>query len=402
MRRIPRLRRSSRLSAPASLSPAGQLGLVQSPPATPHSISISYRRPAPTSFQCPTFSRFYSSSSSSDKTQAPSRSVDELSSEELAELGPEHLEDVEFQVEEEHQLYGLPPGPSRAERPDEVSDVNYVSALTADGLESVGGLENWWDKPGNWPRSADFASFRSRRKALNPAVIEAAVRRAVVEAFALKETGREDDLVAAWPVGGQEDLRRLLGMDINAAENGSVSLTGNTGAVVDALSRKGKAVASGETEIEEVASESTVDNTPVLSSEEAQKYKETWGHGWKKVSLSDPRIKFAVTKRVFQLTGQLVPDHQLSSINDVWSLLRVVQKPPKPKTLTQEIQERHENLVQLPNVTVSTKRVTRGDKDKAIGRFKLIEEELRKRDLPLGSLGSIRKNRELSRLKGGL
>lgn len=95
-------------------------------------------------------------------------------------------------------------------------------------------------------------------------------------------------------------------------------------------------------------------------------------------------------------------DHQLSSITDVRSLLHLVQKPPKPKTVTQEIQERRQDLVQLPNVSVATKRITRGDREKAVGRFKLIEEELKKRDLPLVGHGFVRKNRELSQLKGGI
>ncbi|KAG4217143.1 hypothetical protein PC116_g34376, partial [Phytophthora cactorum] len=109
-----------------------------------------------------------------------------------------------------------------------------------------------------------------------------------------------------------------------------------------------------------------------------------------------------VTKRVFQLTGQLVHDHQLSSITDIRSQLHAVQKPPKPKTLTEEIQERRQDLVQIPNVSFATKRITRGDREKAVGRFKLIEEELKKRDLPLEGHGFVRKNTEISRFKGGV
>lgn len=83
-------------------------------------------------------------------------------------------------------------------------------------------------------------------------------------------------------------------------------------------------------------------------------------------------------------------------------LLRVLQKPPKPKTLSDEIVERRPELTQLPNVSFSPKRVTRGDKEKAVGRFKLIEEEFRKRDLPLQGHGFAQKNKERSWLRGGV
>lgn len=82
------------------------------------------------------------------------------------------------------------------------------------------------------------------------------------------------------------------------------------------------------------------------------------------------------------------------------TLLRVLQKPAKPVTLTQEITERRPELTQLPNVTFSAKRLTRGDREKAVGRFKLIEAELRKRDLPLEGHGFARKNKERQWFRG--
>lgn len=106
-----------------------------------------------------------------------------------------------------------------------------------------------------------------------------------------------------------------------------------------------------------------------------------------------------VTKRVFQLTGQLVPDHKLNEVSSVSSLLNALKKAPKPKTLTEDIQKSTQQLVNLPNVAFSPKQVTRGDKAKAVGQFKIIEEELRKRDLLEGPL-SVAPSREKHWFKG--
>ena len=65
-------------------------------------------------------------------------------------------------------------------------------------------------------------------------------------------------------------------------------------------------------------------------------------------------------------------------------------------------QQEQPELTQLPNVTFVPRRVTRGDRETAVGRYKLIEEEFRKRDLPLHGHGFARKNKEPSWLKGGV
>ena len=56
----------------------------------------------------------------------------------------------------------------------------------------------------------------------------------------------------------------------------------------------------------------------------------------------------------------------------------------------------------LPNVTVAPKRVTRGDKEIALGRFKLMQEEFKKRQIPAYGHGYARKGKEVQRQRGGL
>ncbi|EMR68226.1 hypothetical protein UCREL1_4759 [Eutypa lata UCREL1] len=308
------------------------------------------------------------------------------------------------------RLYTPPPPRSRAARPDEVPDAGYVPATTADGLRSVGGLDRWWDAPDHW--RGDFVGFRPKRRTTDPALLEVAVRRAVVEALALRRAGREDELVGVWPLAdGPEEVRRLLAaVELRVSRDGGageVQLGGDVDAVLESLRWRDESEVVQEALVEGEADVASASTTPRkktgLSAAGAEKYREGWDKSWKNVPLDDSRIKFAVTKRIFQLTGQLVPDHKLPEISSVQTLLRVLQKPPKLRTLTDDLAQRRQELTdQLPNVAFAAKRLTRGDREKAVGRFKLIEDEFKKRDLPLGGHGFARKNKERSWLRGGV
>ncbi len=85
----------------------------------------------------------------------------------------------------------------------------------------------------------------------------------------------------------------------------------------------------------------------------------------------------------------------------VQTFLHMLKKPPKPATLAEELEKRHPDLLDMPNVTFAPKRVTRGDKEIALGRFKLMQEEFKKRELPGYGHGYARKGKEISRLRGG-
>ncbi|RYO89241.1 hypothetical protein DL766_004549 [Monosporascus sp. MC13-8B] len=401
MRRIARLRRPSGPAVLAAKQPIPPLACPS--PAARASIhttsQTSGARPPTVPSRSLRLARFYST-----ENQAVPRSLVTPGAEEDAPLstrpGGEIVGEGTGQ-EPERGLYVTPPRRTTAKRPDEIADTRYVPATIADGLESVGGLGGWWEKKDHW--KGDFVGFRPKRKIVDPLILEAAVRRAVAEAFALRQAGRNDDLVGVWPEGDLPQMRRSLELDITVAEDGQVSLNGDVAGLLDDLSWKdglqepAEGSATGGSSAPRKAAKKTV-----LSAEEVSVHKASWDASWKFVALDDPRMKFAVMKRIFQLTGQLVPDHKLPEVTNVHALLRILQKPPKPQTLTEEILKQRQELVELPNVTFSAKRVTRGDKEKAVGRFKLIEEELRKRDLPLEGHGFARKNKEREWLKGGV
>jgi hypothetical protein len=334
---------------------------------------------------------------------------DELSQGELETLAG-------ISEEEQSALQGTfrpPPARHTAVSADRVTDPSYTPAVSAAGLSTVGGLENWWNRRENWAKSGDFTGFKAKKKIQDYRVLETAVRRAVIEAVVLKRAGRDGEMAATWPTGTTEELARVLALDVQCDSSGEATLVGDHSAVAEDLSWEVQ-----ETRDTERPAGSGI---PMCSTEEATAYLKSWNPTWTHISLADPFIKFAVrqsvhhalryilltrclpfpqiTKRIFQLTGQLIPDHKLAAITNVSSLLATLSKPPKPKTLTEDIQKHGQQLVRLSNVAFSPKQVTRGDKAKASGQYKLIEEEFKKRDLHHGHL-SVPAAREKNWFKG--
>jgi hypothetical protein len=66
----------------------------------------------------------------------------------------------------------------------------------------------------------------------------------------------------------------------------------------------------------------------------------------------------------------------------VQALLTHLITPPKPRKLVDALKQK-EDLLALPNVSVFERRVTPIDKEKSVGRWKIIEQELKRRDLPV-------------------
>ena len=87
-----------------------------------------------------------------------------------------------------------------------------------------------------------------------------------------------------------------------------------------------------------------------------------------------------------QLTGQRIADPTIARVHDVRALLDVLVTPPRPKKLAEAL-AKDERLTGLPNVTIYGRRVTPIDKERMVGRWKLIEDELRARGLPVTGRG---------------
>ncbi|KAK4695682.1 hypothetical protein P7C71_g2119, partial [Lecanoromycetidae sp. Uapishka_2] len=102
---------------------------------------------------------------------------------------------------------------------------------------------------------------------------------------------------------------------------------------------------------------------------------------WRNISLDDPQIKFAVIKRVMQLTGVRIPDPDISSITSTKALLGHLVRKPKAKRLAESLFANE--VAELPNVQIVDRRYTPIDKEKEVGRWKVIEKELTARGLPI-------------------
>ena len=84
----------------------------------------------------------------------------------------------------------------------------------------------------------------------------------------------------------------------------------------------------------------------------------------------------------------MIPSAKLSAIFTVRTLLANLVKPPKPRKLAEEIQASGE-LESLSNITVYDRRITPVDKQKMVGRWKVIVEELEKRNMPVTGYGNL-------------
>ncbi|KAJ6785350.1 hypothetical protein PWT90_07521 [Aphanocladium album] len=264
-------------------------------------------------------------------------------------------------------------------------DAAYKPATTLDELAEVGTLSEWWDQPGHWSELDQFAAFASPDKVADRATIEVYYRRALVEALALQETGALGEWATQkWAEGSREDLDAALAVEIVAQEGGAV-LKGEVAAIADSI----KQVAD---------SEAGVTRPERISGEEAAALIEAWDPSWKDIAVND-QIKFALRKRLYQLTGNLIPDAKLGAATTVGHLITLTAKQPKSKRLA-EILQKTEELQQLANVKLHDRRVSSIDREIAIGRWKLIEEELAKRDLPSTGLGGLSKNLEREHILG--
>lgn len=94
-----------------------------------------------------------------------------------------------------------------------------------------------------------------------------------------------------------------------------------------------------------------------------------------------------VLKRTLHLTGIHFPDAAITHTNDVQTLLSHLAKKPKPTKLNQDLQVKKE-LKNLSNVHVYNRRITSVDKEVAVGRWKIIEQELIERGLPVTGHGN--------------
>lgn len=83
-----------------------------------------------------------------------------------------------------------------------------------------------------------------------------------------------------------------------------------------------------------------------------------------------------------QFTGVRISDPAIQDIKSAKALLGYLVKKPKPKKLAETLLG-NEAFTSIPNVKIMARRYTPIDKEKQIGRWKVIEKELIKQGLPV-------------------
>lgn len=103
-----------------------------------------------------------------------------------------------------------------------------------------------------------------------------------------------------------------------------------------------------------------------------------------------PLTNAQVLKRVMQLTGTRISDPNIGNITNSSILLTHLVKKPKAKKLADNLISKE--LAELPNVQISKRRYGPIDKEKEVGRWKIIKQELERLGLqPIKGRGIGRK-----------
>ncbi|KAF8535967.1 ribosomal subunit 39S-domain-containing protein [Trichophaea hybrida] len=277
-----------------------------------------------------------------------------------------------------------PPGPedpySRRVAPvekvaeDEVDRSNYVEAIDARGLPILG-----LDEPsGTW----EVDSFIPDTIVRETEAVHRALHRAVVETFTLHLNGRNaaEELAIDTPVPA--DLTE--GVNISVADNGEARFEYPAATVEAEILKSLEPPPEGERVVGQVKEEKSNVKTEVIEEEinvtreeavskATEEPRPTWleeslaNAGWVQLPLTNLEIIFAIVKRVFQLTGQKVPDAVTSQAKTVADILTPLVTPPKAKKLWEELAQIDE-LVTLPNVKLFSSRIRPMDKERVIGR----------------------------------
>lgn len=95
----------------------------------------------------------------------------------------------------------------------------------------------------------------------------------------------------------------------------------------------------------------------------------------------------------------LIADAKLGAAQTVKNVLTLASKQPQPKKLAELLQKR-DDVQKLSNVRVHSRKIGPIEKETALGRWKVIEEELTKRGLPITGTAGLSKNKERDWITG--
>ncbi|KAG9245890.1 ribosomal subunit 39S-domain-containing protein [Calycina marina] len=234
----------------------------------------------------------------------------------------------------------------------------YEHASTWEGLDEVGVI---------LPELYTFTGFTPGFVTTDNLDMEMALHRAMVEVFAVKQAELPTSMVSRTHPQ-KEQLTYFA--QLKSTKNG-VKLEMKGGVTSEQVIKQLFAREAHD-----------VPAAPALEYETCEDLIASWGSSWLDISLEDPEVKFAILKRIFQLTGNRLSDSKLRSITTASSLRNIIITPPKPERVAEALAVKQE-LVTLPNVSVFERRQGVVNKETAVGRWKVIAKELEERGLPI-------------------
>ncbi|KAL7276721.1 hypothetical protein RUND412_000258 [Rhizina undulata] len=283
---------------------------------------------------------------------------------------PRALEEkVPFQEMLRRKLFRTPPPDESAKagevkvekKPAAVDMTGYIEAFDGRELRVVGGVV-----PGAW----EVDRFLPETQLTSTTAIHRAVHRAIVEVFTATLNGRPPTTATESEYTGPEENTSRV--SITVSESGEARFEYATAEIEAAILRSAEDGAFAEDQIREYKEEEVY---PELEEKPVWLIEGLEGRGWVELGLGaeNGAVKFAVFKRVMQLTGIRIPDPEITQMKTVQHLLEHLQIKPKPKKLIDVLTET--DLAELPNVQLLPSKIRPLDRERALGRARPFEKE---------------------------
>ncbi|WPH02832.1 Hypothetical protein R9X50_00570000 [Acrodontium crateriforme] len=262
---------------------------------------------------------------------------------------------------------------------DPSSNKDYIPAENWNRLERVGS-EAWVKKRAD--KGEKYTGFLPRKPVeLDNAQWQLLLKNVVVEVLTLAKNHRDVGQVVYRTHPGQLSVKHSQDVKIKLDQDGEAATVEFFGKLTEEsiLSHLSRELP------EDLASTNgrklaLLENLRRGVAEEPAETAETME--WMNLRLENAEAKFYIVKRILQITGKRLSDPVVSRATTVEDLYNAYRAPIVPKKLHQQPQIK-EVKVSIPNVKVHKKKQTTMHQEQEIGRWKIIEQELEKRRLPV-------------------
>ncbi|KAL8802992.1 MAG: hypothetical protein Q9200_006389 [Gallowayella weberi] len=321
--------------------------------------------------------------------------------------------------------------PAKDAEVTKTEDIDYKPATSGEDLEAIGGPSGWWENA--WDEEHQFQGFMRPTPMQDPGEIRKAIERALVEWYTVEkgDMAFREAVGAAhrlWANDRSWELVPVGNISLRQTEKGRVKLEWQRREdqmkmhnwlqrsfrdAVRAIDDEADELSESEREELEASTDMSVQdvnysavpvgdatNATAAESEDSRispldgdgvgpgksaakrhpkgrkstvQYTGLQGN----ISLHNHNLKFTVMKRVMQLTGIRIPDTAIQSIESSSDLFEHLIQKPKPTKLAQLL------VKNIPNVKVLPTKYVPSMAERALGRQKVIDQELDRHGIPV-------------------